>query len=384
MRDQRGKARHVIGLLVALLGQVAHAAEPSCPAEPRLLDFVDLFTHYDYQAGGKGFDPATGRMSTLLVLHYPDGVTLDLDFNEVSENDPDLKMLSEHLHKWRWGPGCRVFPAELNRRTTPRLYAAKRAALAVIEKLNLELIELADAALAVTLPLPAGGLHPAAEVLPPRRARAPLPEKVNPPGVAEMARGSEAEAGAVPRHAEAAGEEARAAVPAPGEQAPEPTQRASERAVLAPEGRTLPSRPPDPQAKPRGKKTAILPQEDSGKQRSLRRENQAAEILARAGYDVEQNPTVEGTTREPDYRIEGRIFDCYAPTSDKPRNIWTQIDSEKVNPTRTVRQTDRIVLHLDDSNVDLGALRKQFQDWPMPGLKEVIVIRHGQVIHLWP
>jgi hypothetical protein len=320
----------------------------------------------------------------LFVLHYPDGVTLDLDFNEVSEAEPDLKTLSEQLHKWHWGPGCRVFPAELNRRTAPRLYDAKHAARAVIEKLDQELIELAAAALAVTLPLPAGGLHPAAEVLPPRRARAPLPEKVTPPNVAETVRGSEGEAGAVPRHAEAAGGQARAAVPAPGKQAPEPAQRVPERVALTPEGRTLPSWPPDPLAKPRGKKTAILPQDLPATQRAHRRENEAAEILARAGYDVEQNPAVEGTSREPDYRIEGRIFDCYAPTSDKPRNIWTEINDRKVNPSNGDRQADRIVLHLDDSNVDLGALRKQFQDWAMPGLKEVIVILRGKVLPLWP
>jgi hypothetical protein len=48
------------------------------------------------------------------------------------------------------------------------------------------------------------------------------------------------------------------------------------------------------------------------------------------------------------------------------------------------QQADRIVLHLDDTNVDLGALRKQFQDWPMPGLKEVIVILRGEVLPFWP
>ncbi|MER5531562.1 hypothetical protein ABT075_44480 [Streptomyces sp. NPDC002677] len=48
-------------------------------------------------------------------------------------------------------------------------------------------------------------------------------------------------------------------------------------------------------------------------------------------------------------------------------------------------QTERGVLNLGDSDVDVGVLRKQFQDWPMGGLKEVLVVdRAGNVVHFYP
>jgi hypothetical protein len=45
--------------------------------------------------------------------------------------------------------------------------------------------------------------------------------------------------------------------------------------------------------------------------------------------------------------------------------------------------TDRI-LNLDDSNVSLYDLRKELRDYPIPGLKEIIVIRKGRVIPFFP
>jgi hypothetical protein len=74
----------------------------------------------------------------------------------------------------------------------------------------------------------------------------------------------------------------------------------------------------------------------------------------------------------------------YAPSTNKPRNIWSEINDNKVNPANKPRQTDRIVLNLNDSAVELGALKKQFNDWPIDGLKEVIVVKGGQIIHFWP
>jgi hypothetical protein len=60
--------------------------------------------------------------------------------------------------------------------------------------------------------------------------------------------------------------------------------------------------------------------DDADTTRSIERENESAIILANAGYNVEQNPTVSGD-KNPDYRIEGRIFDCYAPSTKNFRNI---------------------------------------------------------------
>ncbi|RZK44462.1 MAG: hypothetical protein EOO61_03730 [Hymenobacter sp.] len=110
------------------------------------------------------------------------------------------------------------------------------------------------------------------------------------------------------------------------------------------------------------------------------RENESADILAQAGYDVEQNPLSPNPPKKPDYRIEGKIFDNYAPTSSSPRNIWsntgTKVEEE---------QTTRVVLNLRGSKVDVPALTKQFQTYPIPKLEEVIIItKDGGISHLLP
>lgn len=106
--------------------------------------------------------------------------------------------------------------------------------------------------------------------------------------------------------------------------------------------------------------------------------------MARAGYDVEQLPP-SNDQRSPDFRIEGREFDNYAPTADRARNIWKRIGEDKVHPSRGKPQATRIVLNLADSMVDLSELRSQFRTYPMPNLDEVIAItREGEIIHLWP
>ncbi|WP_157601307.1 hypothetical protein [Stigmatella aurantiaca] len=43
------------------------------------------------------------------------------------------------------------------------------------------------------------------------------------------------------------------------------------------------------------------------------------------------------------------------------------------------------VLGLRDSSVDLSALKMQFDAWPMPNLKEVLVISpEGTIVPFWP
>jgi hypothetical protein len=149
--------------------------------------------------------------------------------------------------------------------------------------------------------------------------------------------------------------------------------------------RTQPSGPPDANARPGGRSTQVPHNADVETRRSLLRENESAERLAQAGYKVEQNPKLPGE-RKPDYLIEGRTFDNYAPKTNKPRNIWSEIDEHKVNPRPgQERQAERIIINLTDSAVDLAALKQQFQNWPMRNLKEVLVItREGLVIPFWP
>lgn len=112
--------------------------------------------------------------------------------------------------------------------------------------------------------------------------------------------------------------------------------------------------------------------------RSLARENECAEILADRGYQVRQNPgpqeVAEARARtgdcgdpgkDPDYLIEGYVFDCYAPSETRPvRGVWSGV-KDKVEDG----QTERVVLNLRDWRGDLNALRRQFEDWPIEELR---------------
>jgi hypothetical protein len=87
--------------------------------------------------------------------------------------------------------------------------------------------------------------------------------------------------------------------------------------------------------------------------------------------------------KNPDYRIEGKVFDCVSPTTGNAYSIWSNIKKNKIDKG----QTDRVIINIDspDAQVDVDALRKQFQDHPMPGLKEVKVIgKGGAIIDIYP
>jgi hypothetical protein len=124
----------------------------------------------------------------------------------------------------------------------------------------------------------------------------------------------------------------------------------------------------------------------------LELENECADVVADKGYRVQQNPpkqkVAEARTstgdggdadRTPDYLIEGHVFDCYGPTETKAvRGIWGEV-SKKVEKG----QTERVALNLADWGGDLGALQKQFDDWPVPGLKELVAVtRTGEIVQI--
>lgn len=138
-------------------------------------------------------------------------------------------------------------------------------------------------------------------------------------------------------------------------------------------------RAPDPNATPGGHPTRIPDGESPENKLALQRENESADVLAKDGYDVEQNPDVPGV-KSPDYRIEGQIFDNVAPTTANARSIASRIE-QKV----AAGQASRIVLNLSDSSVDLTKLSAQLHDWPISGLQEVEVIdAQGNVIDFYP
>ena len=142
-----------------------------------------------------------------------------------------------------------------------------------------------------------------------------------------------------------------------------------------------PSNPYNIDAKPSGTVTKIRDKMDKATRRSLTRENETAEILAKNGYVIEQNPAIEGTTRNPDYLIEGVVFDCYSPVENtKVRNVASVIE-EKVMQKG---QAERVVLNLDDWNGNVDELVRQLNDYPIEGLKEVIIVYNGTVRSIYP
>ncbi|GAA5042311.1 hypothetical protein GCM10011506_44330 [Marivirga lumbricoides] len=141
--------------------------------------------------------------------------------------------------------------------------------------------------------------------------------------------------------------------------------------------KTLPSKAPNPNAVPRGTKTVIGEGLDDATKTSLIRENEAADILAKKGFDIEQNPSVSNTIKNPDYRIEGEIFDCYSPYNPNKsvRNIWTEVKT-KID----AKQTERVVINLKNWDGEIATLQKQFTDYPVENLKELMIIDKNKMV----
>jgi len=149
-----------------------------------------------------------------------------------------------------------------------------------------------------------------------------------------------------------------------------------------------------PGGTPDGHPTRIQTDDDAATTRSIEMENSGAVTLANQGWQVRQNPTPREVAQarqetgdtgnpdsNPDYLVEGRVFDAFSPTkpTKSVRNIWTEIEDKVVER----RQTQRAVINLEDWRGDMSALRKQFADWPIPGLKEVKAITpDGDIVQI--
>lgn len=123
--------------------------------------------------------------------------------------------------------------------------------------------------------------------------------------------------------------------------------------------------------------------------RSLRRQNETAERFAAEGYDVEYSPTITADDlvmdpglaqkKNPDLRIEGKIFDVYAPRTSNPFNILDRF-RDKV----TTGQASRIALNLEDSPVTVEQIRAELAANPMPRMRELFVVKGGRVVRIFP
>ncbi|HZH79181.1 MAG TPA: hypothetical protein VEY88_24350 [Archangium sp.] len=133
-------------------------------------------------------------------------------------------------------------------------------------------------------------------------------------------------------------------------------------------------------ATPKGRPKEI-PAKEKAKENinALNRENESAVILRENNYPIEQNPVIPGSNqpgvKKPDYRIGGILFDNHAPNTNSARSIWTTAEG-KVHS----QQARRLVINLADSKVNVAALQKQFAEWPIEGLEQVLVITKDKKI----
>lgn len=137
-----------------------------------------------------------------------------------------------------------------------------------------------------------------------------------------------------------------------------------------------PSMAPDPNRKPMG--PPELSNGKASKARSIELQNGAAALLSKLGYSVQQSQPPRGT-KQPDFIIEGKWWDCYAPTSAIPKNVRKAMH-KKVKD----EQADRIILDLTDSELPPDALRQKLTQDPISGLKEIKIVRDGTVIDFYP
>ncbi|BDH46947.1 hypothetical protein TUM12370_29910 [Salmonella enterica subsp. enterica serovar Choleraesuis] len=65
---------------------------------------------------------------------------------------------------------------------------------------------------------------------------------------------------------------------------------------------------------------------------------------------MEKHPSIAGS-KNPDYRINGEIFDNYAPRSNSVRNIYSEVKT-KIDKG----QTSNVVINMSDTKVSIPEL----------------------------
>jgi hypothetical protein len=126
-----------------------------------------------------------------------------------------------------------------------------------------------------------------------------------------------------------------------------------------------------------GPRAPVLPKDDAETRRGAERENESADILWLNNHNVEQKPRVPGP-KNPDYRIDGELFDNYAPITGSVRNVWGTV-AKKISD----QQADSVVINLRDSSIMFAELDAQFRNFSIPGLNKLWVIdRTGKLFYL--
>ena len=148
------------------------------------------------------------------------------------------------------------------------------------------------------------------------------------------------------------------------------------------DGTTRPSLAPDSSRRPRGEPAIVEGTPD--RKRAIGRENEAAVLLSQRGFDVEQNPPTLPNGKNPDYRMEGKSWDCYAPSKTRSIDKIRKSIKDKVGVGEDDRQASRILLNMDDNPGDPAELEALLRRRPIAGLEEIKIVRGGEVTDFYP
>ena len=126
-----------------------------------------------------------------------------------------------------------------------------------------------------------------------------------------------------------------------------------------------------------GRRARISERDDPETRRGLYRENESADVLFAYGHSIEQKPIIEGR-KNPDYLIDGEVFDNYAPITENLRTIRDTV-AKKVD----INQAKNLIINLRDSKFKKSEIELLFATEPVAGLTRLWIIdRNGQLLYV--
>ncbi|WP_339303839.1 WXG100 family type VII secretion target [Paenibacillus sp. FSL R5-0519] len=128
-----------------------------------------------------------------------------------------------------------------------------------------------------------------------------------------------------------------------------------------------------------------------GDSHGIKKQNETADFLAEQGYEIKMLDEINGgngygikATSNPDFLIQGKVFDCYSPKEDaNVDNILRNI------ATKTKTQAERIVVNLDEfptekvSELSQGIIRKANPNGDLKNLKEILFVKDGNITRVF-
>jgi len=103
-------------------------------------------------------------------------------------------------------------------------------------------------------------------------------------------------------------------------------------------------------------------------------ENEAAGVFSKYGYDYAR---IRETRSSPDGLVKGvqGKWDVYAPRSATPLSSIHAVAARKVN----VQNAPYVVVRLEADGQSIADISKHFKDNPIPGLKQLFVVKNGEL-----